>query len=68
MKQYLVYSFLALLAFGQLTFSRLHDKVHIFYSILLKLAQIVCIVRINPMENEENLPNIMGKGAISNFG
>ena len=50
-----------------LTFSRLRDKIHFFYPILLKLRQIVCIVvSINPVENEEN-PSNMGKGVISNF-
>ena len=43
-----------------LTFACLHDEVHIFHPILLKLAQIVCM--INPVKNEENLPNIMGNG------
>ena len=39
------------------------DKVHIFGPILIKLAQICCIIiDINPIENEENLSNIMGKG------
>ena len=37
-------------------FSCLRDKVHTFYPILLKLAQIVCIITdINSIENEENL-------------
>ena len=46
-----------------LIFSHLRDKIHIFYLILLKLAQIVCIiVKINAIENKENLSNIMGKG------
>ena len=32
---------------------RLRDKVHIFYPILLKFAQLVCIIaRINSFENE----------------
>ena len=39
-------------------FSLVCDKVHIFYPIILKLAQIVCInIDINPIENEENLSN-----------
>ena len=37
---------------------RLRDKVHIFNLVLLKLAQVVCIVvRTNPIENEENPSN-----------
>ena len=39
-------------------FSHLCNKVHIFDLILLKLSQII---RINHIENEENLSNIMGK-------
>ena len=42
--------------------SRLRDKVHIFDKILLILANIFCIIlTINPIENEENLSNIMEK-------
>ena len=45
-----------------LTFSRIRDEVDFFDLILLKLAQIVCIiVRINATENEENPSNITGK-------
>ena len=33
---------------------RSRDKVHIFYPIILKLAQIVCIiVRLNPIEKQK---------------
>ena len=47
------------------TFYRLRDKVNLFDSILLKRAQIVCIILgINPIENEETSSAIIGTGAI----
>ena len=37
-------------------FSRLRDKVHTFYPILLKLAWIVCIfIDIDPFKNDEKI-------------
>ena len=52
----------SVLCIRPLTFSCSQDKVQIFDLILLKLAHIVCIiVRINPVENEENPSHIMGK-------
>ena len=39
------------------------------YLILLKHAQIVCIIEKNsPIEKKEIMSKIMGKGTISNFG
>ena len=52
-----------------LIFSRLRDLVYSFRPVLLKLAQISCIIiDINPIENKETPLNIMGKGTISNLG
>ena len=48
-----------------LIFSCLRDKVHIFYPLLLQFAHSVCIVvRISPLETEEGLSNILGKGPL----
>ena len=51
------------------TFSRLRDKLHILSPILLKFVQIICIiVKINPIENDDNPSNIMENGPFWNFG
>ena len=49
-------------------FSRLRDNVHIFYPILLKLAQIICIVvKINPVKTRKIRPKLWEKGPINIF-
>ena len=51
------------------TFSRLRDKLHILSPILLKFVQIICIiVKIYPIENEDNPSNIMENGPFWNSG
>ena len=50
------------------SFSHLRDKIHIFHSILLKRTNCLYHCKDQTIENEENPSNIIGTGAISNFG